>query len=193
MTQLSAEVQAAAQKAQMVHNASVQDVDTDAIAADELWSFVEKNIHRCLPEELVAGDCAIALSLASLSGLILTGRVGKHTDKLAQELISTTEGKTDCKEWSTDGWEGYGRVLPDEVDHYISKALTQRLERTNGILRQQTGRWHRRQNKFSKVWEQTEVTLRLVLSYFNWYGLHSCLGTTAASASRVNRSCLDLE
>jgi len=36
-------VQAAAQKAQMVHNAQVQDVDTDAIAADELWSFVEKN------------------------------------------------------------------------------------------------------------------------------------------------------
>jgi lambda repressor-like predicted transcriptional regulator len=36
-------VQAAAQKAQMVHNAQVQDVDTDAIAADQLWSFVEKN------------------------------------------------------------------------------------------------------------------------------------------------------
>ena len=36
-------VQAAAQKAQMVHNAQVQDVDTDAIAADELWSFVKKN------------------------------------------------------------------------------------------------------------------------------------------------------
>jgi transposase-like protein len=36
-------VQAAAQKAQMVHNACVEDVDTDAIAADELWSFVEKN------------------------------------------------------------------------------------------------------------------------------------------------------
>ena len=36
-------VQAAAIKAQMVHNAQVQDVDTDAIAADELWSFVEKN------------------------------------------------------------------------------------------------------------------------------------------------------
>jgi lambda repressor-like predicted transcriptional regulator len=36
-------IQAAAEKAQMVHNASVQNVDTDAIAADELWSFVEKN------------------------------------------------------------------------------------------------------------------------------------------------------
>jgi transposase-like protein len=36
-------VQAASEKAQMVHNAQVQAVDTDAIAADELWSFVEKN------------------------------------------------------------------------------------------------------------------------------------------------------
>ncbi len=33
----------AAEKAQLVHNAEVQSVDTDAIAADELWSFVEKN------------------------------------------------------------------------------------------------------------------------------------------------------
>lgn len=36
-------VRAASEKAQMVHNAKVQSVDTDAIAADELWSFVEKN------------------------------------------------------------------------------------------------------------------------------------------------------
>ncbi len=35
-------VQAAAQKAQMVHNAQVQDVDPDAMVADELWSFEEK-------------------------------------------------------------------------------------------------------------------------------------------------------
>ena len=36
-------VQAAAEKAQMVHNAWVQNVETNAIAADELWSFIEKN------------------------------------------------------------------------------------------------------------------------------------------------------
>jgi hypothetical protein len=38
-------------------------------------------------------------------------------------------------------------LCSNEIEHYISKALTQRVERTNGILRQQTGRWHRRQNK----------------------------------------------
>ncbi|OWY61643.1 IS1 family transposase, partial [cyanobacterium TDX16] len=87
--------------------------------------------------------------------------MGKHTDSLAIELVASTEGKTECKEWGTDGWSGYARVLPTEVDHYISKVLTQRLERTNSTLRQQTGRWHRRQNKFSKAWKQTELTLRL--------------------------------
>lgn len=92
-----------------------------------LW----KKQKCCLPEELEAGNCWIALSLAQLSGLILCGRVGKHTDELAEELISSTEGKTDCKEWDTDGWEGYGRVLPNQVDHYISETLTQRCVRAN--------------------------------------------------------------
>ena len=50
----------------------------------------------------------------------------------------------------------------------------------NGIIRQQTGRWHRRQSKLGQIWEQTKVTLRLVLSYFNWIWQHSYLGTTAA-------------
>ena len=36
-------VRSSAEKAQMVHNNEVKNVDTDAIAADELWSFVEKN------------------------------------------------------------------------------------------------------------------------------------------------------
>ena len=139
-----------------------------------------KKQKQCLPQELETGDCWIGLSLAQLSGLILTGRIGKHTDELAIELVVSTEGKTNCQEWHTDGWDGYERTLPDEIDHYVSKVLTQRLERTNGIIRQQTGRWHRRQNKFSKAWEQTKVTLRLVISYFNWIWRHSCLGTTAA-------------
>jgi hypothetical protein len=39
----------------LVHNAEVQDLETDAIAADEMWSFVEKNkntayLGNSLPE-----------------------------------------------------------------------------------------------------------------------------------------------
>lgn len=47
----------------------------------------------------------------------------------------STEGKTDCQEWDTDGWGGYSLLLPPKVEHYIGKDRTQRLERTNGILR----------------------------------------------------------
>ncbi len=56
---------------------------------------------------------------AQKNGLILCARVGKHTDELAIELVARSEGKTDCKEWHTDGWEGYSLVLLDEVEHYI--------------------------------------------------------------------------
>lgn len=41
-------------------------------------------------------------------------------------------------------------------------------------------RWHRRQNKFGKLWELSKVSLRLVITYFNWIWVHSRLGTTAA-------------
>ena len=115
-----------------------------------------KKQKQCLPGELEVGDCWIGLSLANTSGLILAARVGKHTDKLIEELVVTTEGKTDCKQWSSDDWGGYERVLPPEILHHIGKDKTQRLERTNGIVRQQTGRWHRRQNKFGKVWELSD-------------------------------------
>jgi insertion element IS1 protein InsB len=64
-----------------------------------------------------------------------------------------TEGKTNCQQWQTDGWRGYEQVLAPEVSLVIGKDQTQQLEQTNGIIRQQTGRWHRRQNKFAKVWE----------------------------------------
>ena len=97
------------------------------------------------------------MSLERHSGLILAARVNKHTDALLEELITSTEGKTFCKSWSTDDWGGYERVFPPEFDHYIGKDQTQRLERTNGIIRQQTGRWHRRQNKFGNSGRKRKV------------------------------------
>lgn len=142
--------------------------------------FCRKKQKKCQSEELLTGDCWIGLSLATDSGLILAARVGKHTDDFLKELVVSTQGKTDCTDWNTDGWGGYERVLPPEIAHCIGKENTQRLERTNGIIRQQTGRWHRRQNKFAKVWEQTRVTTRLVVSYFNWIWVHSRKETTAA-------------
>ena len=139
-----------------------------------------KKQKQCLSQEREAGDCWIGLSLANTSGLILAARVGKHTDELIEQLVINTAGKTTCKRFNSDDWGGYERVLPPEIQHHIGKDKTQRLERTTGIVRQQTGRWHRRQNKFGKLWEQTKVTTRLVISYFNWIWRHSRLKSTAA-------------
>jgi transposase-like protein len=36
-------VRAASQKAQMIHNQEVQQIETEEVSADEMWSFVEKN------------------------------------------------------------------------------------------------------------------------------------------------------
>ena len=36
-------VRAASNKAQLVHNAQVEQVETEEVSADEMWSFVEKN------------------------------------------------------------------------------------------------------------------------------------------------------
>lgn len=36
-------VRAASQKAQLVHNEAVQNVECEAIVADEMWSFIQKN------------------------------------------------------------------------------------------------------------------------------------------------------
>ena len=36
-------VRAASNKAQLVHNAQVEQVETEEVSADEMWSFVQKN------------------------------------------------------------------------------------------------------------------------------------------------------
>ncbi|MBE9168063.1 hypothetical protein IQ238_11205 [Pleurocapsales cyanobacterium LEGE 06147] len=75
------------------------------------------------------------------------------------------------------------------------KNQTQQLERTNGIVRQHTRRWHRRQNKFAKAWEQTEGTVRLVVSYFHWIWVRSRKENTAAMRTGLALapwSCHDL-
>jgi len=75
----------------------------------------------------------MGLSLACSSGLILTACVGKHTDAFIAQLVLNTEGNTECRQFNSDDWGGYERVLPPEIDHYIGKDKTQRLERTRRL------------------------------------------------------------
>ena len=52
-----------------------------------------------------------------------------------KELIANTEGKTDASVWFTDGWQAYERQLSNEIEQWIGK-----------------------------VWEQTEMTVRLAIT-----------------------------
>lgn len=79
-------VRAASTKAQLVHNDQVEEVTTEEVSADEMWSFALKKQKQCLPDELDVGDCWIGISLADTSGLILAARVGKYTDELIRPL-----------------------------------------------------------------------------------------------------------
>ena len=87
-------VRVASHKAQMVHNAQVLRVETNAVIADELWSFVQKNNSRdvvdtrqrlmFLPVVVISDSGLIAQSSCSPSygkpvgsfQLIITGRGG---------------------------------------------------------------------------------------------------------------------
>jgi hypothetical protein len=48
-------------------------------------------------------------------------RIGKHTDALIEPLVINTQGKTNCKQFNTDDWGGYERVLPAEIEHSSAK------------------------------------------------------------------------
>jgi insertion element IS1 protein InsB len=118
--------------------------------------------------------------LADDSGLVICGRVGKHTDRYIEEIIVTMQGRTSCQDLHTDDWCGYEQVIPVELEHTIGKDGRQRLERTNGILRQQNGRWHRKQNKFAKSGQTTKMRMYLAINYFNWIWKNSRSKDTAA-------------
>ena len=53
-------VKASDQKAELIYNALVQRLETEAIIADELWSLVKKQ-KPCLLNELTVEDCWIEL------------------------------------------------------------------------------------------------------------------------------------
>ncbi len=112
---------------------------------EQFWviDYRLKKQKHCLPGELEVGDCWIGLSQAKGSGLILSARMGKRTDKLSEGLVTSTEGKTDCQFWDTDGWGARKRVLPPEAQHHIGKDRTQQLGGLTVFYVSSPGRWHR--------------------------------------------------
>ena len=92
--------------------------------------------------------------------------IGKHTDQLLGERPGPAP---EAKELVNNGIlmirMGMNEFYPPPSKaKHIGAYQTQQLEGTNGMKRQQIGRWHRRQNKFGKVWEQTKITIRLAIA-----------------------------
>jgi hypothetical protein len=106
--------------------------------------------------------------------------VRKHPDEVAKELMANPEAKTAATVWLTDGWQAYERQLSEVVEPWVGKSGTQRLERTNGMIRQQNGRFHRRHTKFSNLWEPTEIVVRFAITDFNGIWQNSWTDDTAA-------------
>lgn len=69
------------------------------------------------------------------------------------------------------------RVSPQQVQ--------QVLQTHSGIVRQQTGRWHRRQNKFGKMWEQSDCDSAISGELIQWIWQHRRLKTTAAQRAEL--------
>jgi insertion element IS1 protein InsB len=57
--------------------------------------------------------------------------VGKHSDELIEQLVMNTDGKISFKQFNSDDWGGYERVLPPAIRRHVGKDRTQRLECTN--------------------------------------------------------------
>ena len=65
---------------------------------------------------------------SSLRRISLT-RVQQRREDVNEELIVSTEAKTDSKQWHTDARGGYEQVLPPEVKHIIP------ITKSNAVLR----------------------------------------------------------
>ncbi|NEO65443.1 MAG: hypothetical protein F6J98_35655 [Moorea sp. SIO4G2] len=82
--------------------------------------------------------------------------------------------------------EDMSELKNSEVRHIIGKDQTQHKERTfrncsaaDRSVASPTAIY------LASVWEQTEATVRLVVSYFNWIWVHSRFGNTAAERARL--------
>ncbi|MGI0495397.1 IS1 family transposase [Alkalinema pantanalense CENA528] len=134
----------------IAYQRQVSQTEIQTILQTHQWTCHQDGDWNCTmrSRRSMSGGLLDGLSLDRESGLILTGWVGKRTDELAQDLIANTEGKTGARVWFSDDWQADERQLSESVERWVGKSGTQRLERTTGIVRQQNGRFHRRQNKF---------------------------------------------
>ena len=73
------------------------------------------------------------------------------------------------------------------ISEKLKETLKQELSDPEGFdSYKEIQRWHRKQNKFGKIWEQTEQTVRLAIAYFNWIWINSRKKNTAAQRAGLS-------
>ena len=126
-----------------------------ALQVDEFWSFVgKKENQRWLWYGFDADKKQIICSQA-----------GRRTDKNCEKLLRKLAG-CEVIAYFTDEWESYKKFIP-EPQHWISKKLTQGVERQNLNFRTHLKRLQRRTICFSKSEMMHDAVLRLYIHHSN--------------------------
>ncbi len=133
---------------------SLEELEDFGIQMDEVWSFVATKINKVW----------IWLAYAPWKRQVIAFHLGRRDTASAKALWNqiVVEWQEHCC-FDTDDWNAYKKVLPAER-HYISKELTQHIERFNGTLRQRCSRVVRKTLSFSKKMENHYLALK----YFFW-------------------------
>lgn len=125
------------------------------LQVDEMWSFVgKKDNQRWLWYGFDAARkqiCAYVL--------------GRRTDASCEQLLKKL---SDCQvlRYCTDAWESYEKLLP-ATHHWVSKAMTQDIERQNLNFRTRLKRLQRRTICFSKSEAMHDAVLKLYIHHYN--------------------------
>ena len=141
-------------KAAALEAKSIEELQEISIQADEVWTFCGQ---RLLKQWLW-----IAYDPWNRQGI--SYHLGDRSAKSARTLWNKlpVEWQDNC--WfDTDDWKAYKKVIPCDR-HFVSKALTQRIERFNNTLRQRCSRLVRKTLSFSKCLRNHEAAIK----YFFW-------------------------
>jgi insertion element IS1 protein InsB len=126
-----------------------------ALQVDEFWSFVGKKENQRWLWYGFDGD----------SRQIICSQAGRRTDNNCEKLLKKLAG-CEVLAYFTDEWESYKKFIP-ETQHWISKKLTQGIERQNLNFRTHLKRLQRRTICFSKSEMMHDAVLRLYIHHSN--------------------------
>ena len=141
-------------KAEAANVKTLEELQEVSIQLDEVWTFCGDRLSK---EWLwIAYD--------PWNRQVICYHIGDRSAESAKALWDQlpVEWQENC--WfDTDDWNAYKKVIPAE-QHFVSKALTQRIERFNNTLRQRCSRLVRKTLSFSK----SRINHEAAIKYFFW-------------------------